>query len=125
MFLKSLWAGSLTGLESDVSIGFGHGFGISQFSERLGTLAQTVQTYYGGVYANIAILNLVMYCLIRSEPRELASLFIIIFLSTALTPLFIGDYVSQSRVLYDIPFQIPAAISFYYIEMMSFISYSC
>lgn len=113
--LKSSWTGSLTGLESDISIGFGHGFRISQFSERLGTLAQTVQTYYGGVYANIAILGLVMYWLIRSESRELASIFIMVFLSTALIPLFIGDYVLQSRVLYDIPFQIPAAISLYYI----------
>lgn len=113
--MKSSWTGSLTGLESDVSIGFGHGFGISQFSERLGTLAQTVQTYYGGVYANIAILGLVLYWLIRSQPRELTNIFIMIFLSTALIPLFIGDYVLQSRVLYDIPFQIPSAISLYYI----------
>ena len=95
--LKSSWTGSLTGLESDVSVGFGHGFGISQFSERLGTLAETVQTYYGGVYANIAILGLVMYWLIRSQPRELTNIFIMIFLSTALIPLFIGDYVLQSR----------------------------
>ena len=113
--LKSSLTGSLTGLESDVSIGFGHGFGISQFSERLGTLADTVQTYYGGVYANIVILGLVMYWLIRSQPREPANIFIMIFLSTALIPLFIGDYVLQSRVLYNIPFQIPAAISLYYI----------
>ena len=33
--MKSSWTGSLTGLESDVSIGFGHGFGISQFTDRL------------------------------------------------------------------------------------------
>ena len=105
----------MTGLESDVSIGFGHGFEISQFSERLGTLAESVQTYYGGALANIVILGLVMYWLIRSQPRELANIFIMIFLSTALIPLFIGDYVLQSRVLYDIPFQIPAAISLYYI----------
>ena len=51
--LKSSWTGSLTGLESDLSIWFGHGFGISQFSEHLGTLVDTVQTYYGGVYAII------------------------------------------------------------------------
>lgn len=114
--LKSTWTGSLSGIEADVSIGFGHGLGISQFSERLGTLAETVQTYYGGVYANIAILGLVMYWLIRCQPRELANIFILIFLSTALIPLFIGDFLLQSRILYDIPFQIPAAISIYYIE---------
>ena len=113
--LKSSWTGSLTGLESDVSIGFGHGFGISQFSERLGTLAETVQTYYGGVYANIAILGLVMYWLIRSQTRELANTFLLIFMSTALIPIFIDDYVLQSRALYDTRFRIPAAISLHYI----------
>src|SRR6476469_6798809 len=46
--LKSSWTGSTTGLESDISIGFGHGLGISQFSNRLVTLAESVQTYYGG-----------------------------------------------------------------------------
>ena len=74
-------------------------------------MAETVQTYHGGAYANIVILGLVMYWLIRSQPRELANIFIMIFLSTALIPLFIGDYVLQSRVLYNIPFQIPAAIA--------------
>ena len=102
------------GFGADFSIGR-PGLGISQFSERLVTLAETVQTYYGGVYANITILGLVMYWLIRSQPRETANIFIMIFLSTALIPLFIGDYVLQSRVLYNIPFQIPAAISLYYI----------
>lgn len=113
--LKSSWTGSLTGLDADVSIGFGHGFGISQFSNRLVSLAETVQTYYGGALANIAILGLVMYWLVRSYLRELANIFIVIFLSTALIPLFVGDYILQSRVLYDIPFQLPAAISLYYI----------
>ena len=112
--LKSSWTGSSTGLEADFSQGR-LGLGISQFSERLVTLADTVQTYYGGVYANITILGLVMYWLIRCQPRETANIFIMIFLSTALIPLFIGDWVLQSRVLYDIPFQIPAAISLYYI----------
>ena len=36
-------------------------------------------------------------------------------MSSALVPLFLGDWVLQSRVYYDIPFQIPAAISLYYI----------
>jgi hypothetical protein len=54
--LKSSLTGAPTGVEADVSVGFSHGFGFSQFSERLKTLAETVQTYYGGAYANIAIL---------------------------------------------------------------------
>jgi hypothetical protein len=113
--LKSSLTGSSTGLEADVSIGFSQGLGISQFSDRLRTLADTVFTYYGGVYANVAILGLAMYWLIRCKMRELSSVFMLIFLSTALVPLYIGDWVILSRVLYNIPFQIPAAISLYFL----------
>lgn len=111
--LKSSLTGSSTGLESDVSVGFSHGLGIPQFGDRLTTLADTIQTYYGGAYANIAILSLVGYWLVRCQPKEIANIFVLIFLSTGLIPLFIGDWILQSRVLYDIPFQIPAAISLY------------
>jgi hypothetical protein len=38
-------------------------------------LAETVQIYYGGIYANIAILDLAMYWLVRRQPREPASIF--------------------------------------------------
>jgi hypothetical protein len=114
--IKSSLTSSSTGLETDISISYSHGFGISQFRDRLNTLAETVQTYYGGIYANIVILGLGVYWLVRCESRELASIFIFIFLSSALVPLFIGDWVLQSRVLYDIPFQIPAAISLYNIK---------
>ncbi len=105
--------GSSNGLESDFSVGVVHGLGISQFNERLKTLADTVQTYYGGVFANIAILGLVLFWLVRCRTRELANIFVLIFFPIALIPLFLGDYVLQSRVLYNIPFQIPAAISLY------------
>lgn len=112
--LKSSWTGSSTGLEADVSIGKS-GLGLSQFGDRLKTLADTVQTYYGGIYGNIAILGLGLYWLIRCNPRNLANVFLLIFMSSALIPLFIGDWVLQSRVLYEIPFQIPAAIALLYI----------
>ena len=111
--LKSSWTGTSTGFEADVSISLSHGLGISQFNERLVTLAETVQIYYAGVYANIAILGLAIYWLVRCQPREPANIFLLIFMSTALIPLFVGDWVLQSRVLYEIPFQIPAAISLY------------
>ena len=111
--IESSWTGSSTGLGVDVSVGLSHGFGISQFSERLVTLSDTIQTYYGGVYANIAILGLGLYWLVRCQTRELTSIFLMIFMTTALIPLFLGDYVLQSRVLYNIPFQILATISLY------------
>jgi hypothetical protein len=112
--LKSSWTGSSMGFEADASLGR-KGLGIGQFSERLKTLSDTVQIYYGGIYANIAILGLVFYWLIRCNQRDLASIFLLIFTSSASVPLFIGDWVLQSRVIYEIPFQIPAAIGLFFI----------
>jgi hypothetical protein len=39
-----------------------------------------------------------------------------IFLSIGMIPLFIGDWTVQSRVYYNIPFQIPAAIALNHIK---------
>ena len=109
---KSLLVDSSMGLEYDISLAK-QGLDISQFQERFVTLADTVQTYYGGVYANIIILGLAVYWLIRCRARDFVSIFLLIFMSSALIPLFLGDWVLLSRVLYNIPFQIPAAISMY------------
>lgn len=113
--LKSSWIGSPSGLEADLSLG-NRSLGLAQFSDRINTLSETVLNYYGGVYANIAILGLAVYWLVRCRTKELSTIFLLIFLSSALVPLFIGDWILQSRVLYDIPFQIPAAIALFYIS---------
>lgn len=112
---KAIFIGGSIGFESDLNVGVSHGFGISQFSDRLKTLADIVQTYYGGIMSNVSILGLGVYWLIRSRISELSSIFMIIFFSSALIPLFLGDWVFQSRVLYEIPFQIPAAIALFFI----------
>jgi hypothetical protein len=39
-----------------------------------------------------------------------------IFLSVGLLPLYIGSWTLQTRIFYDIPFEIPAAIALYYIS---------
>ena len=114
--IRALLIGTPTGIVADLSISLQQGLGIYQFIDRFNSLADTVQTYYGGAFANIAILGLVAYWLVRCRPRELTSIFVLIFLSTALVPLFLGDWVLQSRVLFDIPFQIPVAISLYFIS---------
>jgi hypothetical protein len=39
-----------------------------------------------------------------------------VFLSMGIAPLFFGNWVIQSKVFYDIPFQIPAAIGLGFIK---------
>lgn len=74
------------------------------------TLVNATQLHYGGIFCNVVILGLVIYWLMRSNLRTDYNIFIIVFLIIGIPPLFLGDWVVQSRVYYNIPFQIPAAI---------------
>jgi hypothetical protein len=51
--------------------------------------------------------------------HEPTTIFLIIFLSTGIIPLFVGSWGIQARVFYDVPFEIPAAIALYYISRRS------
>jgi hypothetical protein len=70
----------------------------------------------GGVFSNFIILLLGLFWVLKSNMREPHTVFLIIFLSTAIVPLFVGSWGIQARVFYDIPFEIPAAIALYYIS---------
>jgi len=78
-------------------------------------LSQTSLVYSGGVFGNFLILSLCIYWLLRSNLHEMHNLFIAIFFSIALLPILLGGEVIQIRVLYNIPFQIPAAIGLIYL----------
>jgi len=78
-------------------------------------LFQTSFVYMGGIFGNFLILSLCLYWLIHSNLREMPNLFIAIFFSIALLPILFGGEVIQTRVLYNIPFQIPAAIGLIYL----------
>jgi hypothetical protein len=80
------------------------------------TLVDATQHHYGGIFCNIIILGLVIYWLARSNLRKDYNIFITVFLIIGIPPLFLGDWVVQSRVFYNIPFQIPAAIALTYIS---------
>ena len=102
--------GSSGALEADSSIAKSQGVSIEQFSERWKNLAETVWTYYGGLTSNFIIFSLGVYWLVIAKKSEISSILIMTFLSIGILPLLFSGYVIQSRVLYDIPFQIPAAI---------------
>jgi hypothetical protein len=78
-------------------------------------LAQTTQNYSGGQFNNFIIISLGIYWIFRSKPREISSILLLIFLSVGIVPLLFGNTIIQSRYLYDIPLQIPAAIMLTYI----------
>lgn len=107
---------SAEGLQSDIAIAHKVGAGTNQFATRWSNLVYVTQVYLGGQLSNFIILALAVYWVFRSKLLEKSSIFLIAFLSIGIVPLFVGDVVVQSRVLYDIPFQIPAGIALAYIR---------
>ncbi len=102
-----------SGVASDVALANVAGTG--QLTSLWGNLVNTTQFYAGGQFSNFIIFALGVFWLFRSNSRQASDIFILLFLALAVLPLLVGDSVIQSRVLYDIPFQIPAAIGLTYL----------
>ena len=91
------------------------GLNLNEFSQRWENLTFATQIYVGGIFSNFIIFALGLYWLVRCNLRESYNLFIIVFMSICIIPLFVGDEFIQARIFYDIPFQIPAAIALSYL----------
>jgi hypothetical protein len=108
--------GSSSGVMQDIIIAHGGGFGLDQFALRWSNLIEIVQNWYGTLFANFIILVLGLYWMWLSNFRSQVNIFIVIFLSIGFGAVFLGTPGIQGRILYDIPFQIPAALSLTYIK---------
>jgi hypothetical protein len=115
---KVLLTGSSGGIEQDIELAQ-TGLGIEQFNLRWEILNITMHHSLGGVFSNFIILTLGLFWVLKSNMREPGTVFLIIFLSAGIVPLFFGSWGIQARVFYDIPFEIPAAIALYYISRRS------
>jgi hypothetical protein len=107
--------GSSGGVEQDIQLAQTN-LGIEQFSMRERILQVTMHDSLGGVLSNFIILILGVFWVLKSNMREPGTVFLMIFLSVGMVPLIIGSWTLQVRTLYDIPFEIPAAIALYYIS---------
>jgi hypothetical protein len=110
--------GSSGGVEQDIEFAQ-RSLGIEQFKLRSLILDATMHDSLGGVFSNFIILLLGLFWVLKSNMRDPGTIFLMIFLSAGLVPLYIGSWTLQVRVLYDIPFEIPAAIALYYISSRS------
>jgi hypothetical protein len=112
---KVVLTGSTGGLEQDIELAQ-TGLRFDQFDLRWFILTATMHYTLGGVFSNFIILILGLFWVLRSNMREPGTIFLMIFLSVGVVPLFIGSWQIQNRVFYDMPFEIPAAIALYYIS---------
>src|SRR5829696_5281708 len=115
---KVLLIGSSGGVEQDIQLAQKY-LGTEQFSVRWRILNATMHDSLGGVFSNFIILLLGLFWVLRSNMREPGTVFLMIFLSAGIVPLYFGSWTLQVRVFYDIPFEIPAAIALYYVSTRS------
>ncbi|MPZ07594.1 MAG: hypothetical protein GEU26_14460 [Nitrososphaeraceae archaeon] len=108
---KSILIESSSAIQRNVTIAESTEVGLSEFSERWTVLVRTVNVFLGGIFGNVIILSLVLYCSMMFKFKNLVGYFFMVFISLGILPFFYGDKILQSRVLYDIPFQIPAGLA--------------
>jgi len=112
---KSIMTESQGGIENDLKIA-SSSISYLNLSMIWSNLTQTSLVYAGGIFGNFLILSLCIYWLLRSNFNQMPNLFLAIFLSIGILPILIGDDLFQTRVLYVISFQIPAAIGLVYLS---------
>ena len=112
---KSIMTDARSGIDRDVNITINNASYLNLFSV-WENLFETSLVYAGGIFGNFLILSLCIYWLVRADLRQMPNLFIAIFLSIGILPILFGGEVIQSRVLYNISFQIPAAIALVYLS---------
>jgi len=111
---RTALTGSSGGLDRDIEIAQDR-LGLDKYPERWRTLLYSSTTILGGQISNFIILALGLYWLLRCNPREPGNIFLFVFLMVGIIPLLFGNLQMQTRLLYDIPFQIPAAVGLTYI----------
>ena len=107
---RSNITGASGGIEGDIQVA-DRLAGPEQFALRWNNLTYTTTAYVGGQFANFVILGLGLYWMARTRVQDPTSLFLLIFLSIGILPFLFGEWVVQTRVFYNMPFQIPAAIA--------------
>jgi hypothetical protein len=112
---RTTLTGSASGVIRDLEIA-DKSAGIELFSQRWTTLTETIHIYIGGQFGNFIILGLCLYWVFLFNFRKASNIFIVIFLTTGFLPVFIGDWAIQTKIFYNIPFQIPAAIALTHLE---------
>jgi hypothetical protein len=114
--VKIMVTRSAGGIEQDIDIAHRQEVGVGQLPVKWNNLIDTTEIYYAGAFSNVILLSLGIYWIFRCRISDSVNIFLVVFLSIGILPLFFGNWLVQSRVFYNIPFQIPAAIGLFYIR---------
>ena len=111
---KSSFTEGKGGIEQDIAIATNRS-GIENITLIDKNLTEAIFAFAGGQFSNFLILSLCVFWLLLSNFRDKENIFIAVFFSIGVLPILFGNDVIQFRILYLIPFQIPAAIGLTYL----------
>ena len=77
-------------------------------------LTYSVNIQNGGFTANCILLILCVGWIFYFDKFSVLSLFMTVLLLLSVLPIFLGNDIIQTRMIYNIPFQIPASVTLYY-----------
>jgi hypothetical protein len=109
--VRGVTTGSTLGLTRDLVLAESANFGFAQFDVKWSNLVHTTEVFKAGIFGNIILLLLAVYGVILIKFKNVIDIFVLIFMSMVILPFFFGDKIILSRVLYDIPFQIPVGLA--------------
>jgi len=112
---RTIEIGSSTGVLQDFAKAES-GLNSENFGNRWPTLNWVSNVHLAGLYGNIIILGLGLIWLYYLKFNRVSSLLMVVFLSIGIVPIYFGDIITQARILYDIPFQLPAALGLLYLS---------
>ncbi len=121
---RSAIIGSSSGVTLNLGVAENTDAGLSQFASRWSNLVRTVQVHVGGIFGNSVFLMSLAFAgilLVSKKTNLVLASFLISFLSIGILPLFFGDRVVMTRILYNIPFQIPASIALIWMARQGYV----
>ena len=100
-----------SGVIENVAFANTQGFGLHDLNTIWYNLVDTTQIYMAGLIGSPILLLLVVYWILICSPREKFTALFMVFCTLPILPILFGEAEVTTRLLYEIPFQIPAAIA--------------
>jgi len=108
-FFRSQFFGGISGVGEDINL-VSSFVGIEQFAQRWENLTYLSHIMMGGFYSNVLILFLSLIWIIKVDLNKPLNRLLFSASVPLLIPILVSDFGIQSRILYNIPFFILAAI---------------
>ncbi len=100
-----------SGVIEDLSFAQSQGARFFDPNDIWNNLVNSTHIFMAGQFGNPIIFLLVLYWFYHCDIKDKSTIWLFVFLSLILLSVIVGEQEIQTRVLYEIPFQIPAAIA--------------